>query len=363
MRMRRVWRPLAVGMLVAGVIAVVPPGGAAAADGVFTVYMDAAGSDAADGLTPATGVKTLNRVQQVLAAAAPQTDVEVRIKQGTYVAPTSTWQYYVPNHTVTFLPIDYVYGGGATSIAGRPVFRSDGSAGYWLKASWPSGSVGGDTNLRFYYLQVELYSQGGLAISGATTKNSLGVTVPSNAGANHNTVFGMVFTKLGSKYSSAGFAYGGVDMVNSSDNLIKNNHFTYEENTGSDYGLIHGVYLAHWSKRNTVTGNEFAYISGGPMRTRNDSNDNDIYGNKFTRTGTVAYYSEWFCDADCVAANPGHGRECASHGNVFHDNNTISGYYGSDISWWDLSPDGNSYAGGTGCDNEGQLRVRTYGNT
>ena len=98
------------------------------------------------------------------------------------------------------------------------------------------------------------------------------------------------------------------------------------------------------------------------MRTRNDSNDNDIYANTFERTGTAAY-SEWFCDAACVAANPGHGRECASHGNVFHENAVVSSYSGGTLSTWTLTPPGIDLTGGTGCDNEAQKRLRTYGNT
>lgn len=99
------------------------------------------------------------------------------------------------------------------------------------------------------------------------------------------------------------------------------------------------------------------------MRTRNDSNDNDIHGNTFERAGTVAYYSEWFCDYSCVDDNPGHARECASHGNRFHENDTISGYDGADLSTWALTPPDNAYPGGTGCDNAGQQRIRTWGNT
>ena len=363
MHPRRTVRLLAGAAVALAALALGPPANAAADDAAFVVYLDPAGSDANDGLTSTTGVKTLQRAQAILTAAAPQTDVEVRIKQGTYVAPTTNWRFYVAGHTISFMPIDYEYGDGAADIAGRPLFRSDGTAGYWFSGRLPDGHPGGDTNLRFYYLQVERYSMGGLTINGGYEPNSLGVSVPSTAGANHNTFFGMVFQNLGSKHSSAGYAYGGIDLVNSSDNRIQNNHFLHNENTGGAAGLVHGIYLAHWSKRNTVTANRFYYISGEPMRTRNDSNDNDIYGNTFERTGTVSYYSEWFCDASCVSENPGHGRECASHGNVFHDNNTISGYSGRDLSWWGLTPGGNTYAGGAGCDNEGQPRIRTYGNT
>lgn len=330
---------------------------------IYTVYVNPTGSDANNGLTPATAVKTLERVEAVLTAANPQSDVEVRISQGTYVAPTTTWRFYVADHTISFMPIDYDYGDGIGGIAGRPVFRSNGSGGYWFSARLPTGHPGGNTNLRFYYLQVERYASGGLQFHGGVTTNSYGITVPASGGVNNNTVYGMMFTQLGSKYSTAGYGYGGLNTWNSSGNLIRNNHFLYHENTGTDAGLIHGIYLAHHSNRNTVSANRFSVISGGPMRTRNDSNDNDIYGNIFERTGVPGYYSEWFCDTSCVNANPGHARECASHGNVFHENDLVSSYSGGTVSTWSLTPPGIDYVGGAGCDNAGQPRLRTWGNT
>ena len=352
---------VAAALAAAGAAAAVPA--ASAADGAFVVYLDSAKADTNDGLTSATAVRSLAGAQAVLNAARPQTDVEIRIKQGTYVAPTTKWRFYVPGHTVSFMPVDYEYGDHVEDIAGRPLFRSDGTAGYWLSARWNSGP-GGDTNLRFYYLQVERYSAGGLELNGGITTNSQGLRVPSTAGVNHNTVYGMVFQYLGSKYSSAGFAYGGIDMVNSSDNLIQNNHFLHLENAGTEYDLVHANYVAHWSKRNTITSNRYEYVSGDPVRVRNDSNDNNIYANTFERTGQRAYFSDWFCDASpCQVNHPDQPRECASHGNVFHDNNTITGYDGEKQSWWWVDPGDNWYAGGAGCDNEGQPRIRTYGNT
>jgi hypothetical protein len=58
----------------------------AAAPDVFTVYVSPAGADGNDGLTEGTAVKTLGRVQAVLMAQRPRTDVEVRISQGVYAA-------------------------------------------------------------------------------------------------------------------------------------------------------------------------------------------------------------------------------------------------------------------------------------
>jgi hypothetical protein len=348
------------GVLAALLGALLGPGPVRAAE-VFVVYLSPTGSDSNDGLSPTRAVRTLEGAEAVLRAAAPRADVEVRIAQGTYVGTHTVWQYYVPGHTISFMPVDYRYGDGASDIAGRPVFRGDGTPGFWFSARLPSGHPGGDTNLRFYYLQVERYASGGLEFNGGTTTNGAGIRVPATAGVNRNTVFGMVFRDLGTRYNAAGVGYGGVDAVNSSGNLIENNHFLNNENSGGDASLIHGVYLAHHSTGNVVRNNRFRQISGDPVRTRNDSNGNDVYGNSFERTGRYAYYSEWFCDTSCTASNPGSPRECASHGNLFHDNDVISGYAGS-VSLWELTPPGIDYAGGAGCSNDGQRRLRTYGN-
>lgn len=332
----------------------------ARADEVFTVYVGTDGSDANDGSSPSTAVKTLGRVQEVLITADPQTDVEVRIKQGIYIAPTTEWFFYISGHSISFIPIDYEPGDGINDIAGRPVLRGDGTLGYWFSARLPNGYPGGDTNLNFRYLQVERYSTGGLQFYGGTEDNDEGITVPSNGGVNGNIVFGMMFYKLGSKYAS-GEGRGSINTWNSSDNLIQSNHFFRNENVDSELALIHGVYLAHHSNRNVIISNSFNTISGDPIRIRNDSNDNHIFDNDFVLTGLSAYYSDWFCDQPCVDSHPGHGRECASHGNAFYDNVLQSGYDGGPPqSVWHLTPSGLEYPGGPGCYNKGQLRLYTH---
>lgn len=336
----------------------------AAVASVFTIYMHPDGSDTYDGATPQAAIKTLKRAEEILAANDPNSDVEIRIAQGIYVAPTTVWRYYIPGHSISFIPQDYDPGDGINDIAGRPIFRSDGTIGYWFSARLPKNHPGGDTNLEFRYLQVEKYSAGGIQLyGGVETVN--GITVPATAGVNNNTIFGMKFYKLGSKHNcTAGAAgRGAINTWNSSNNLIQYNHFIRNENQSFEVALIHGIYLAHHSNGNEIVSNRFDTISGDPIRTRNDSNNNDIHDNTFVLSGNAAYYSEWFCDQDCVDSHPGHGRECASHGNTFFDNYLESGYKGNAQSMWDLAPGGLNYPGGPGCDNENQPRLDTGGNT
>ncbi|MGH9630739.1 MAG: hypothetical protein ACRD7E_20690, partial [Bryobacteraceae bacterium] len=165
-------------------------GVATAADPIFTVYMSPDGSDGNSGKNEKEPVRSLFRVQQVLVQNNPATDVEVRIKGGTYVAPPmrceqspeECWRFYVPGRTISFMPIDYEYGEGRGGIAELPVFRNarnpDGTypAGFWFQPRLPTDKNhplygGGASGLRFYYLQVEYYSSGGVSIYGDSERD------------------------------------------------------------------------------------------------------------------------------------------------------------------------------------------------
>jgi len=335
---------LGVGVLLGAVlVAAIRAGG-----GPFIVYMSASGSDANDGMTPATGVYTLKRVQQILKTADPDSDVEVRIQQGTYHAPPLTWDY-TNGHRIAFLPIDYEYGEGREGIADRPVFRGDGTLGWWFAFRLPPGHPGGDTRLEFYYLRVEHYDNGLLFHGRYHTVD--GIRVPATAGANGNRVQGMYFYEIGSRYVPGDMGYAALEFANSSNNYVRANHFIRIENASPDESHIHGIYAAHGANNNQVINNNFHRITGQPIRTRNQSNNNDIYGNKFERTGLPIHgqYGEWFCDPTCQASSPSNPLECASQGNLFHDNTLVSNYQGGPPVEYQLTPPGLTYPGPAGC--------------
>ena len=356
-------RAVLVAALVVGAGTLLGPATAAHAAGVFTVYVSPNGADGNDGRTPATAVATLDGAQVVLTAAKPTSDVEVRIAKGTYVAKTASarWKFFVAGHSVSFMPAAY-RPGRPTPMGQRPVFHGPDTPAWWMQVNLPDGSPGGDTNLRFLDLVVEHYTAGGMTIAGPTTTNEYGIAVPASAGLNHNLVSGMIFRDGGSVHVPSHYGWGALDFVNSSDNLIVGNQFVRLENAGADAGLMHGVYLAHYSSRNIVSGNLFDGITDDPMRVRNDSDDNQVFGNVFKRGGSLGYFTDWFCDTTCVAQNPGHTRECASHGNTFHHNELISGYAGAPIPAIGFFVGDNNYPGEEGCDNDGQLRIHEWGN-
>jgi hypothetical protein len=361
---------LAVGSLATGGSTVA----AAAGPPVFTVYMAASGSDDNTGTSADSPVYSLHRVQDVLVAAKPQTDVEVRIAQGVYsLRPFQDWRFYIPGHTISFMPADYQYGDGINDIAGRPIFRNRVTdtgllPGYWLQLRLPSDPAdplynGGTSGLRFYYLQIEHYSAGGISIYGNSERTSVvtdpaglssaGLTVQGSAGLNGNTVFGMEFNEVGSKYGTSSngcgltHGYGAVLLADSSNNTVDNNHFIHVENNkgpdcAADTNLIHGLYIAGFSSGNEVKGNEFTHVSGAPVKLRDRSNNNTVESNTFTDSGDHGYYYEQFCATDCGVA---HVRECASYGNRFAYNTLVSGYQGRKPPTFALDPAGATYAG------------------
>ena len=184
--------------------------GAAARPGNVTIYLapvSKGGKDGNTGLTSSSPILTLAHAQQVLTRLNPTGNVTVRITQGTYVASAITWSFYVPGHTISFMPVNY--SGGGRPPGGDPVFADPASGGVHVGQTWftavlpPAPSPlhdGGNTGLRFYYLAVEDYTQG-ISFNGQaghSWHNSTFYVQPS-AGVNGNDVSGMTFQDIGDR--------------------------------------------------------------------------------------------------------------------------------------------------------------------
>jgi hypothetical protein len=371
---RRWWMlvSLAAAAIVAGgpVLTAGAAGAAVAArPGNVTIYLAPAsqgGKDSNTGLTSSSPILTLAHAQQVLTKLNPAGNVTVRIKQGTYVASAITWSFYVPGHTVSFMPANY--SGGGRPPGGDPVFADPAANGTHVGQTWftailpPAPSPlhnGGNTGLRFYYLDIEDYTQ---AISfngqaGHSWHNQTFYVQPS-AGVNDNDVSGMTFNDIGDSFAPSQTGYGVILFTDSSDDAISNNTFDDIYNSG-DTDQLHALYITHFSSSNTVDKNLFENTNGEAVKVRDRSNFNDIFSNTFKATGGVAAYLDDFCDQQCVnGASPKKYRECASYGNRFADNTIETG------AWWDLIPPGETYAGGAPCTiPKGDERLHTAGNT
>lgn len=362
---------LAVAVIVAGSFApawAAAPTGASARPGNVTIYLAPAskgGKDSNSGLTSSKPILTLAHAQQVLRKLNPTGNVTVRIKQGTYTASGITWSFYVPGHTISFMPANY-HGGGRPP-GGDPVFLDPTSKGVHIGQTWFTAILpaspsslhnGGNTGLRFYYLAIEDYTQG-ISFNGQAGHSWHNKTfyIRPSAGLNDNSVSGMTFEHVGDLYAPGQTGYGVVLFTDSSHDTIANNTFDDIYNSG-DQDELHGLYITHFSSSNTVDRNLFENTNGEPVKVRDRSNDNDIYDNTFKATGGVAAYLDDFCNQQCVnTASPKKYRECASYGNRFADNTIETG------PTWDLIPPGQTYAGGAPCSiPKGQERLHTAGN-
>ena len=341
---------------------------AAARPGNVTVYLAPAsqgGKDSNTGLTSSSPILTLAHAQQVLTKLDPTGNVTIRIKQGTYVASAITWSFYVPGHTISFMPANYT--GGGRPPGGDPVFTDPTSDGTHIGQTWftailpPAPSPlhdGGNTGLRFYYLDIEDYTQG-ISFNGQaghSWHNSTFYIQPST-GVNDNDVSGMTFHDIGDLFAPSQTGYGVILFTDSSDDNITNNTFDDIYNSG-DTDQLHALYITHFSSGNTVDRNLFENTNGEAVKVRDRSNFNDIFSNTFNATGGVSAYLDDFCDQACVnTASPKKYRECASYGNRFADNTIETG------AWWDLIPPGETYAGGAPCTiPTGDERLHTAGN-
>src|SRR5262245_13701606 len=93
-------------------ISPVPAAAVAATTHVYLAPSAKGGNDHNTGLSPSSPILTLARAQQVLQQAKPAGDVQVLIRQGTYIAGPLRWTFYVPGHTISFMPVNYTIGSG-----------------------------------------------------------------------------------------------------------------------------------------------------------------------------------------------------------------------------------------------------------
>ncbi|HKR02897.1 MAG TPA: hypothetical protein VJT09_19620 [Pyrinomonadaceae bacterium] len=330
--------------------------------GVYTLYMSTSGKDSNNGLTPGTPVKTLRAVQKILHATRPNglsEDVEVRIGYGTYHGQTVSWDYYSPNHTITFMPIDYAYAGSPN----RPVFDGNSAEEWFFKLIAKDGKP---TNIRFHYLRIQKYVPGGIIFRGDRNDFS--------KWNGHNEIYGCYFYRIGNKgTTSATFGYAAVDLVNSDHNTIDNSHFTYIRNNSPNESHIHALYVAHNSSDNIARRNRYYKINGDPIKVRDYSNFNTFDGDgtdDYELTGKTAFYQDWYCmDTKLSSRCPKttgetctKAVECPSYENRFRFNKLECGHSGRDISVFRYFP-ADPTCNPPGCPPPPGVRLHTAQNT
>ncbi len=305
----------------------------------FKLYMEANGDDMNSGLSEAQAVQTLARVQEILVAQAPTTDIEVHIGAGTYADQEIIWTY-TNGRRLTFTAKNF--------STNRPIFEGNGGE-IFFSLRIRNGTF---TNTHFRHLQIQNYKLGIIAHGNRD--------LPETGWNGNNYFYGLHIENIGSKHTidpTVGFA--GIDLFNSRSNTISNCRFVNNENLTPDESAFHCIYMAHYSINNLVRNNIFEACSGDPIRTRDSSNYNIIENNTFKTTGRAAFYSDWYCSttttsSECTKAS---GQECPSFGNVFRYNKGDANYFTTTPKIFHLFGV-NNYCGEQPTD-----RVIAYGNT
>lgn len=273
-----------------------------------TLYMSPSGSDSNTGASATKPLKTLKGVLSKVTAAKPTDAVNIVVAEGTFLSQSVIWTYF-NGQPITFAPP-----AGATT---KPIFDGEGTGLTWFTMS----DSALPTNLHFIGLKVTNYWLG------------LDLGRDKAPGNSQNEVRGMLFERIGGFYTRGlpnPKGYAALRLRQSSNNTITQNRFHGVKNSdaadsdgdGVNEDLtayIHAIYLAHHSRSNVISDNDFKQVTGDAVRTRDGSDDNLIEGNSFVTAGKYSAYSDWIAET---------GDECPSRGNRFRDNVVGEGYFG-----------------------------------
>jgi hypothetical protein len=289
-------------------------GSATITAGTRYIYMSPTGSDGNPG-TEAAPVATLNRVQGILRDERPDSSVTVRIRSdaGVYNGQSVIWDYFNPDH-------DIVFEAWPDSI--RASFRQGGADTVFFVLKVSAGRA---TYVRFRRLFVQGYRAGAIWFAGDADDES---------GWNgSNSITDCVMEDIGNAAQpERHISWAVIDLVNSRHNVIRDcsfldcanantNDFPQEAGArspaaGPDQPII-GVYIAHHSSCNQITGCVFRRVMGDAVRIRDDSNENEISYCYFQRAGWTAVCTMWYQYPQPFSFA---GGECPSWNNLFHHN-------------------------------------------
>lgn len=265
-----------------------------------TLYMAANGSDSRDGQSPGTALQTLQRALDlaIQKATGATQGIVIQVGDGVYKNQEVVTSAHPDGIPITIQPADKA----------APVFDGNSGGGTWFMLKNTSGRA---TNITITGMHVINYVS---AVSFNGNRDDPG------ASNGHNVVRENVFEKIGSIASPDGKAgTAAVRMVNSDDNLITGNRFITIRNLDRCQGM-HAIYIAHNSTNNRVEDNAFEDGCGQTIKVRDDSHDNAVVHNRFTRQEGNALMIDSFCNRKKTNECTKEGPECPSFGNIFEDN-------------------------------------------
>jgi hypothetical protein len=232
----------------------------------LVVYVAPYGDDATLGDTPQTPVATLARAQEIIRYTRNGRHATVHVAPGNY-APTTWGQSHTDIIADTRATID----GQRTAEFGFVIRGSN------------------------------------VTLTGFTIANSLnGIQVSQ---AKDVTLNGITFYRIGSAYADGEAGYAALHLSNGDRVTVNDSKFGYIINTpGPKASLIHGIYATADSDYLRIRNSRMSYISGDPIKFRNDSDAGEVTATTFLRTGRRAIVQEWYRKA---------GGETPSYGIVY----------------------------------------------
>lgn len=292
----------------------------AEAEEEFVIYVDPnasqlLGEPEPNGLSPDRAVPSFEAAQEIL-IDKKATNVRVLTRGGVYYLDKEIlWTYDPPGGHITF---------EAEPNTGEVVFNGSRMQSLGVDEPADADAVAAgivEAEPKKGYCLTVTASQSGTTISGKTFEYCSvgGIYINgSSARANNIVIKNNLIRYLGNKHvaSFGDMGFGGVHLKYGTGAKITNNKFYYLENTTAS-GNIHGVYMSLSTHSTMISENRFGYISGDPIRTRDNSTKNIVDGNLFWRAGTYATFSDWR-----------YGEEKCGRGNVFQNNKYGKSYYG-----------------------------------
>ncbi len=288
------------------------------ANQTFDLFISTSGSDYNSGKNSYNSIATLKKAQDILKKNKINIDVRIYIDSGLYKNQFVTWDYF-NNSNIIFLGLVKNH---------NPIFDGEGEK-IWFNLIKKNGTC---SNVTIMNIDVINYKQG-IVFNGDRDN-------PYGGWNGNNKLINLKIKNIGTLYSiDTTYSSSAVCFINSRFNIIKNCYFTNIENDKKNKEdiLIHALYFAHYSSNNIVEKCNFSYISGDPIRVRDESNNNIINKNIFTKTGSHAFFSEWFCCSETTSKKcTKESGECSSFGNQFINNLCNRGYNNTKIQTYDL---------------------------
>lgn len=313
-------------LIVLAIVVPLYPATASALD----LYIAPDGSDAADGLSPAAPVATLQRAHDVIAqrlASQPE-PATLHVAPGVYRDQLVRWSFSMQNHPI-------VIQGDQRQ---RPVFDGSGLGKLktdqveFLYIARGDRTDDGPTNIHVRNLQIQNYLEA-IWIRGARSNKS-----GYNASEGGNIIEGNRFVDIGAAFSKAippgghRVSHGAILIRGSRGNVIRNNEFVNITNDAkfpasySTYGGLHAIYVMLFSSNTLIENNTFSRVfARGVIKFRGFSNFGRVIGNHFLDDTSLLRVS--YCDDDLPVCRNLPATECPPSGIEF-SNNTYRYYRG-----------------------------------